>query len=185
MIYTRNKKGFTIIELLVVVAIIAILASVAVSSLTEHRAKTRDAKRMQDLLQIRTAIELYHLEHGHYPITSTWTSFNAPAYVNNGVVNPNASSIAAALAPYLSGTIEDPVGATQSDAGYLYRSNSATSGRDFCLLLYRVPENMHNYGQSYWNVNYPGRCGSVNSSGQCTGSVNSIYIGVGEFENGC
>lgn len=181
-----HKKGFTMIELIVVVAIIAVLISVAVATLTPSRTKSRDAKRMQDMLQIRTAIELYHIDHGHYPIMSTtWTSFNAPAYSGNGITNPNASSIAAALAPYLSGTIVDPIGPTTSDAGYLYRSNSTTNGKDFCLLLYRVPEDMRHYGESYWNVNYPGRCGSVNSSGQCTGGINSIYIGVGEFEDGC
>ncbi|MEA1963267.1 MAG: type II secretion system protein [Patescibacteria group bacterium] len=54
-----NKKGFTLIELLVVIAIIGLLSTLAVVSLSNARLKARDAKRMSDLKQIATAIELY------------------------------------------------------------------------------------------------------------------------------
>lgn len=182
----NNIRAFTLIELLVVIAIIGVLASVVVVSINSAREKARDNRRMQDIVQIRTALELYHSDHGHYPIIATgWTSFNAPSYVNNGIINPNASSLAEALRPYLRSGPTDPKGPTVSDAGYLYRSNSPTSGKDYCILLYRVPENMHNYAEEYWNDSYPGRCGSVNAAGQCTSGINSIYMGVGQYENGC
>ncbi len=54
-----NKKGFTLIELLVVIAIIGLLSTLAVVSLSNARLKARNAKRMSDLKQISTAIELY------------------------------------------------------------------------------------------------------------------------------
>ncbi|HBI97093.1 MAG: PilE-like protein [Candidatus Falkowbacteria bacterium GW2011_GWC2_38_22] len=54
-----NKKGFTLIELLVVIAIIGLLSTLAVVSLNNARVKARDARRMSDLKQISTAMELF------------------------------------------------------------------------------------------------------------------------------
>ncbi len=60
-IFTRKagQKGFTLIELLVVIAIIGILASIVLASLNTARKKSRDARRIADLNQIRLAEELY------------------------------------------------------------------------------------------------------------------------------
>lgn len=54
-----GKRGFTLIELLVVIAIIGILASIVLASLNTARKKSRDARRIADLGQIRLANELY------------------------------------------------------------------------------------------------------------------------------
>src|SRR3989344_4336268 len=63
-----NKKGFTLIELLVVIAIIGLLSTLAVVALSSAREKARDAKRLGDLKQIQTALELYYSENTAYPI---------------------------------------------------------------------------------------------------------------------
>lgn len=67
----RNKKqsGFTLIELLVVIAIIGLLASVVLLSLNSARAKSRDAKRVSDVRQIASAMELYFNDNNTYPTT--------------------------------------------------------------------------------------------------------------------
>lgn len=57
MVY-RNQKGFTLIELLVVVAIIGILATLGTVSLSGARAKARDAKRLSDVKQLSTGMEV-------------------------------------------------------------------------------------------------------------------------------
>jgi type II secretion system protein G len=62
-----NKKGFTLIELLVVIAIIGLLSTLAVVSLNNARAKSRDAKRVADIKQVQTALELYYTENSNYP----------------------------------------------------------------------------------------------------------------------
>ena len=54
------KKGFTLIELLVVISIISLLATLAVTSLQNAQKKSRDTRRIADLRQIRTALELYY-----------------------------------------------------------------------------------------------------------------------------
>lgn len=64
----RNRNiGFTLIELLVVVAIIGLLASVAMVSINNARLKSRDARRLSDMRQIQTALELYYDKNNQYP----------------------------------------------------------------------------------------------------------------------
>jgi type II secretion system protein G len=67
---TLKSKGFTLIELLVVVAIIGVLATIVLSSLSDARARSRDAKRLADIRTIQTALEVYHLDNGSYPLPS-------------------------------------------------------------------------------------------------------------------
>lgn len=63
----KNGEGFTLIELLVVVAIIALLTSVALISFMSARQKGRDSKRLSDLVQLNTALELYYSTYKGYP----------------------------------------------------------------------------------------------------------------------
>lgn len=66
-----NKKGFTLIELLVVIAIIGLLSTLAVVALNNARSKSRDAKRLSDVKQIQTALELYFNDAAAYPASIT------------------------------------------------------------------------------------------------------------------
>ena len=63
------KKGFTLVELLVVIAIIGILSTLSVVSLNSARAKSRDARRLSDIKQIRTALDLYYDSSSTYPLS--------------------------------------------------------------------------------------------------------------------
>lgn len=63
----NKNKGFTLIELLVVIAIIGLLASVVLLALNSARAKARNAKRLADVRQIASALELYFNDKSAYP----------------------------------------------------------------------------------------------------------------------
>jgi general secretion pathway protein G len=63
----RKQKGFTLIELLVVIAIIGLLSTLAVVALNNARQKSRDAKRVADIKQMQTALELYFNDCNAYP----------------------------------------------------------------------------------------------------------------------
>ena len=63
-----NKKGFTLIELIVVIAIIGTLTGLIVNNLNDARARARDAKRKQDLGSFKTALRLYYNDNQTYPL---------------------------------------------------------------------------------------------------------------------
>lgn len=64
---THSRKGFTLIELLIVVTIIGLLASIVLVGLRGFRSAGRDARRIADLRQIQTGIELYANKCNYYP----------------------------------------------------------------------------------------------------------------------
>ena len=62
-----KHKGFTLIEILVTVIIIAILTAIAVVSYVSINRRSRDVKRKSDLEQVRQALEMYRSDNGFYP----------------------------------------------------------------------------------------------------------------------
>jgi len=71
----NERKGFTLIEILIVVAIIAILASVILVGLGPTQSLGRDARRVSDLHEVQNGLELYYNSKGAYPIGAgtAWT----------------------------------------------------------------------------------------------------------------
>ncbi|MDD3102359.1 MAG: type II secretion system protein [Patescibacteria group bacterium] len=80
----KNKKGFTLIELLVVVAIMGLMAALAIISLNQARAKARDARRVADVKQIQTALELYYMDKDKYPDAPAPTVLDGSKCLGNG-----------------------------------------------------------------------------------------------------
>lgn len=70
----QRRKGFTLIEMLVVVAIIGLLASVVVVGLGSSRTKARDSKRIADIHQLQTLMELNYTNSGGYDCDVVKTS---------------------------------------------------------------------------------------------------------------
>jgi len=74
------KKGFTLIEMLIVITIIALLASLILVGMGGARAKARDARRIADLHNVMNALELYYAKNGIYPVgtynsSASWDTF--------------------------------------------------------------------------------------------------------------
>lgn len=63
----NKQRGFTLLELLVVIGIIGLLASVITVNLTGARKRARDIKRISDVRQMQTAMEDYYGRNGKYP----------------------------------------------------------------------------------------------------------------------
>jgi len=114
----KKKLGFTLIELLVAIAIIAIIATITVVALQNSRANARDAKRLADVKQMQTALELYFNDNNSYPtsITSTIATSNV-VYMTSIPVPP---------------TPVDGDCTTATNA-YAYSSNGSTYSITFCL----------------------------------------------------
>lgn len=62
-----KERGFTIVELLVVVVIIGIVAAIAIPNLLAAIDRSRQKRTMSDMRTIATAIEAYAVDHGFYP----------------------------------------------------------------------------------------------------------------------
>ena len=119
----RKQKGFTLIELLVVIAIIGLLSTLAVVALNNARMKARDAKRVSDIKQIQTALELYFNDASDYPAAVTPGStiaYDTTTYMAIVPTNPK---------PRTDGS---PTACADSD--YIYTRDSGVSYHiSFCL----------------------------------------------------
>lgn len=66
-----GRQGFTIIELLVVSALVALLASIVFTAITGTRARSRDSRRETDIKEIQNAVNLYAVNNRAFPICGT------------------------------------------------------------------------------------------------------------------
>ncbi len=76
-ILLHTSPGFTLVELLVSIAIIGILSSIVIVNLSGFRERGRDTQRKSDLLQIQTALELYRADQAAYPATNAFPNCGA------------------------------------------------------------------------------------------------------------
>ena len=72
----KKESAFTLIELLIVVAIIAILAAVAVPNFMEAQVRAKVTRVKADLRAVKTAIETYRMDHNAYPILRLYDEMN-------------------------------------------------------------------------------------------------------------
>lgn len=68
----KIRPGFTLIEILVAVSIIALLTVLGVTNFMVANKKARDGKRQGDLEQIKAALEIYRTDRRVYPTTGAW-----------------------------------------------------------------------------------------------------------------
>jgi type II secretion system protein G len=168
----QAKRGFTLIELLVVIAIIGMLAAVILASLGTARSKARDARRVSDVGQIQTALELFFDRSQSYP-TTTWAA--TPTCGGTADVGQTLKA-----AGYLPQTPCDP---TTGNAYYYqayednttYNTAKECTGTETCL-SYHMGANLENNGSTALandrDLSPAGSrlSGSANDSATCTGA---------------
>jgi len=113
-----KQKGFTIIELIVVIAIIAVLATIVLSSLQNYRIKADGTRMAQDLQAMEVALRLLKVEQklDTWPRESTWAG--SPPLVKN----------ISGISQFLSTTISPPI----SGINYYYDNDGDTMVEGSC-----------------------------------------------------
>ncbi len=126
------KKGFTIVELLIVIVVIGVLAAISIVAYNGIQQTARDAQRKSDIANIVKALELYYNDKGVYPGTPNETGGSTS--INSGwstTADSSWQNLVTALDPYMKGIGRDPistpgVGVT-SGTGYNYAYFASTS----------------------------------------------------------
>lgn len=128
-----SKAGFTLIELMVTIVIIAILASVGFATYSSAQKSGRISKRIQDLQAIQTAVEAYHTATGYYPKAQ---GSGAGPYVGLCITSTSAGALSNAsvnppfVPTYMPSIPLDPSGnAGGSSPCYMYESD--TNGTEY------------------------------------------------------
>lgn len=115
---SAHARGFTMLEVLVVVAIIALLASIILASLNIAKQRGRDARRINDVRELQNALTLYTVTAGHFPIATATTTLTDSDPISSALVSSNN----------IPGPALDPLYPVRA---YTYKSNS--TGSDYTI----------------------------------------------------
>lgn len=95
MFSKTNKKGFTLVEMLIVIVIIGVLAAALIPRLTSARGRANDVARKASLQQIATALVGYQIDNGSFPTTGWPLTAIKDALIKGGLssvpTDPNSS----------------------------------------------------------------------------------------------
>jgi prepilin-type N-terminal cleavage/methylation domain-containing protein len=144
-----NKKahGFTIVELLIVIVVIAILATISIVTYVGIQNRARDTQRKQDVASIARALEMYYVQYGEYPASSGCNS----TVINSAWCTDADDSWAefrSRLSGVATGIPSDPT------AGSAVTGDPLGSGNRFSYSYYSYTESRCGAARGQWYVLY-------------------------------
>jgi type II secretion system protein G len=124
--FSATRKGFSLVELLVVIIIIAVLAAIAIPKFVNSGQRSREAALRADLKLYRNAVELFNNDCGCFPGTlADLAATTAPANGKDAAGASKAITAADWKGPYLQSVEKDPI----SGSAFTYSTTSPTVGK--------------------------------------------------------
>ncbi len=122
------KKGFTFVELLIVIAIIGVLASILFITLGQGPLQSaRDTKRISDLKELQSALNLYYSTNSSYPDLSGLVAALVPTFISALPLDPrdkqSGAGTCAGYTPNFPST-----GYAADELGYRYEAGTNNQG---------------------------------------------------------
>ena len=134
MLKKYSQKGFTIVELLIVIVVIGILAALVLNTFSGVQKRARDTQRQTDVNAIATQLEVYYNDNGTYPLAAGVTVPNFKG-IDAGALQPPQSTQTA-----LKDTAAAPTAAADFGVGtaeqYLYQCESGNGTSCGAYTLY-------------------------------------------------
>jgi type II secretion system protein G len=121
----RSQRGFTLLELLVVVAIIGIIVAISVANYMNAIEKARQRQTMANMRSISTAVEIYLADWNAYPPSAAYT-------LPSGLSLPT-TPIGVKLSGYIYPTYMNRVPMVDGWNSWFVYSSTPTSYNDYCL----------------------------------------------------
>ncbi len=179
---SARARGFTIVELLIVIVVIGILAAISIVAYNGVAAKARDVQREQDVKTIAKALEMYYVDNGYYPASYCALSGPYPKKINvswDTTSDRSWNVLEAALVPkYISKLLKDPSASVETlpglSGGFNYDYTISWIGSDCSgttpryILVYRLKSQAQRHNVS----------GSCANGSPVDYSIASEYIGI-------
>ena len=140
--YTMQRGAFTLIELLIVVAIIGILAAIAVPNFLNAQVRAKVSSTVSDHRSLATAMESYRLDHNTYPPTPN-TAANLRYARLAKLTSPIAFMTSVPIDPFLSKTFDDVLERAYPFWDPETADNSRRNGRTFMA----IPDEEKRFGR--------------------------------------
>ena len=134
----REKHGFTIVELLIVIVVIGILAAITIVAYNGIQAKARDTQRIADMKTIAKALELYKTNNGSYPAAVGTTNASGWEVSHNGTA---ATNFLSALVSPTNGVSKIPVDPANfgTNSGVAASLNPSRTSGNYMYYYHRYP----------------------------------------------
>lgn len=133
-----NRRGFTIVELLIVIVVIGVLAAISIAAYNSVQSKARDSSRIAKLDQLVKGIELYYAQNGYYPPIDhgLGTETSCGSQTDNWGHCDRLRILTDAIAPYVRIDPTTLSNATQGNYYYSYASQSGDGWGSYGIMVY-------------------------------------------------
>jgi type IV pilus assembly protein PilA len=153
----RRQRGFSLIELLIVVAIILIIAAIAIPNLVHSKMSANEASAVGSMRTLNTGAITYSTEYGGYPHTLS----------NMGPGNPATSATADMI---------DSVLASGTKSGYMFSYVAGVTDASGNVLTYSITGQPVSAGSTGQRFFYTDESGVIRSNNSGAGDANSTPI---------